>query len=50
MLKDKKIASINGKLIRSQKVYTLSFDEKYSEHELIFLSSVFILDSMYHDY
>lgn len=50
MLKDKKIASINGKLIRSQKVYKLSFDEKYSEHELIFLSSVFILDSMYHDY
>lgn len=49
-IKDKEIGRINGKLLRSQKVYNLSIDEQYSDEHLLFLASVFIVDSMYHDY
>ncbi|MBL7574457.1 hypothetical protein SAMN00017477_2142 [Peptoniphilus asaccharolyticus DSM 20463] len=50
LLKGIEIASIKGNLVRSKKEYTLIFDEEYSDLTMFFLSSVFMLDSMYHDY
>lgn len=49
-LKNLPIAKIKGCNIRAQKVYNLSIEENYEKESLLFLSIVFILDSMYHDY